>query len=92
MSNSDESEVLHVEMEVTLPDIIEGPVKRTDGVIFGVGDTVRHHQFGIGKVIRICQYETIGVGLYIDFDSGEDEILSIDFVDRVDSVYTQKSP
>lgn len=83
MSNSDESEVLHVEMQVNLPDIIEGPVERTDGVVFEVGDTVRHQQFGIGKVVRICQYETIGVGLYIDFDSGEDEILSIEFVEKV---------
>lgn len=82
MSNSDESEMLHVEMEVSLPGIIEGPVKRTDGVVFRVGDTVRHQKFGIGKVVRICQYETIGFGLYIDFDSGEDEILSIDFVEK----------
>ena len=85
MSNSDESEVLHVEMEVTLPDIIDGPVKRSDGVMFGEGDTVRHQQLGIGKVIRICQYKTIGVCLYIDFDSGIDKILSIDFVNKVDS-------
>jgi hypothetical protein len=57
--------------------------QRQDGVVFGVGDTVSHQQFGIGKVFRICQYESIGVGLHIDFDSGQDEIISIDFVQKV---------
>jgi hypothetical protein len=85
MSDPNESEVLHIEMEVQLPDILDGPVERADGVVFKVGDTVRHQQFGIGKVVRICQYQTIGVGLYIDFDSGEDEILSIDFLEKVNN-------
>lgn len=83
MPDNNESEVLHVEMEVRLPDLLDGPVKRADGLEFRVGDKVRHQQLGVGKVVRICQYKTIGVGLYVDFETGEDEILSIDFFEKV---------
>jgi hypothetical protein len=80
----DKSEVLRVDMEVGLPDLLDGPIKRADGTVFSAGDKVRHKEIGVGTVVRICQYQTVGLALYIDFVNGQDEIIGIDHLEKVE--------
>jgi hypothetical protein len=83
MPDDKQPEVLQVDMHVRLPNLLDGPIRRADGVEFKVGDKVRHSDLGIGNVVRICEYQTVGLALYIDFENGKDKIVAIDFVEKI---------
>ncbi|MBA4076835.1 MAG: hypothetical protein C0508_17470 [Cyanobacteria bacterium PR.023] len=84
MPDDNNAEVLKADMYVRLPKLLDGPVTRSDGVEFRVGDSVRHPEMGDGKVVRICAYQTVGLALYVDFESGKDKIIAVDFLEKVD--------
>lgn len=83
MTEDQKPEVLEVDIYVRLPDLIDGPIKRSDGVEFQIGDNVRHSEMGVGKVMRICQYQTVGLALYVEFETGKDKIIGIDFLEKL---------
>jgi len=80
-----------VEMEITLPDIIEEPLQLPDGTVLSVGDTVEHSSIGVGQIIRIWTYHgDIGTCLYIDFGNEVRKEIHPSFVKKVDP--SKKSP
>lgn len=84
MAKDQEQEDLQVfEMEIKLPKIITGPIQLEDGVKLQVGDKVKHSSFGIGTVVRFSFSEKLGNLVYIDFESGKDEIVGASYVTKV---------
>lgn len=90
MTEDQKPEELQVDMYVRLPDIVDGPVKRADGVEFKIGDKVRHSEMGVGKVVRVCRYQTVGLALYVEFETGKEKIIGIDFLEQLPS--SEKPP
>jgi hypothetical protein len=84
MTSNQEQEDLRVfEMEIKLPKIITGPIQLEDGSNLQVGDKVKHSIFGIGIVVRFSFSEKLGNLVYIDFESGKDEIVGASYVTKV---------
>jgi hypothetical protein len=64
-----------VEMEMQLPDILDGPLVLENGVTLNEGDTVEHSELGKGKILRIWTYTTLGTCLYVDWGAnGKKEV------------------
>lgn len=40
---------------------------------------------GVGTIVRICQYQTVGLALYVDFANGLAKIIGIDYLEKVKS-------
>lgn len=85
MTENNESAPAQFEIKMRLPTIMSGPVQRADGTLFAEGDRVSHEDLGDGVVVRICAYDSVGVCLYVQFESGEDEIIGIDFLEKITS-------
>lgn len=83
MTDDQEPVVPQFEMEITLPTILEDPVRLQDGTVLQVGDSVEYPEIGVGKILRIWCYESIGTCLYIDFGGGVKEEIHPDFVRKV---------
>ncbi|MCA0312605.1 MAG: hypothetical protein LCH63_02060 [Candidatus Melainabacteria bacterium] len=83
MTEEQNSKVARVEMEITLPTIIEDPIKRQDGTILAVGDLVEYPEFGVGRIERIWCYDSVGTCFYVDFGNGVKEEIHPDFVRKV---------
>lgn len=83
MTNDKESVPIQLEMEVCPPTFLKGPVQRADGTLFAEGDSVSHEDLGVGVVVRIGAYNSVGVCLYVEFESGQDEIIGIDFLEKL---------
>lgn len=82
MSNEKKSDAPRFDMEIKLPLIVPGPVKSSNGTSFSVGDTIHHPVHGKGQLIRIADYEDVGLCFYIEFENGDNEIIGIDFVSK----------
>jgi hypothetical protein len=66
---------LKLEMEITLPVVVAGPVQLENGIVFSVDDAVSHPDFGLGRIVRFGEYEQLGLVAYVDFgDQGHKEI------------------
>jgi|GEM_PF-1750386 len=83
MTDDQEAVVPQFEMEITLPTILEDPVRLQDGTVLQVGDSVEYPELGVGKILRIWCYDSIGTCLYIDFGGGVKEEIHPDFVRKV---------
>lgn len=82
MSDKKNSDIPRFDMEIKLPHIVPGPVKSSSGTSFSVGDTVHHPDHGKGQLIRIADYEDVGLCFYIEFENGDNEIIAMDFVSK----------
>ncbi len=86
MTNDQEQENLQVfEIEIKLPRIINGPIQLEDGAKLEVGDQVKHSTFGIGTVLRFSFSEKLGNLVYLEFESGKDEIVGASYVTKVET-------
>lgn len=83
MTEDQETEPQVFDLEINLPKILTGPITLSDGTTLDVGDKVEHRTFGIGKVRRVSHSEKLGNLVYVDFESGKDEILGVSFVKKV---------
>lgn len=80
----EEQEEKELELEITLPKMIQGPIQLDDGTKIDIGDRVKHLSFGEGNVVRLSVSEQLGELVYVDFDSGKDEIVGASFVKKVE--------
>ncbi|MBX3151885.1 hypothetical protein KF728_17135 [Candidatus Obscuribacterales bacterium] len=70
-----DQKVPQVEMEMQLPDILDGPLELENGVTLNEGDMVEHAELGKGKILRIWTYTTLGTCLYVDWGAnGKQEV------------------
>lgn len=73
-----------IEINLLLPDILEGPVELPSGGIVAVGDKVEHAELGVGEVIRIGTYhDHVGILLFCDFPDNPSQTIGIAFVKKV---------
>lgn len=80
----EEQEEKELELEITLPKMIQGPIQLDDGTTIDIGDRVKHPSFGEGNVVRLSFSEQLGELVYVDFDSGKDEIVGASFVKKIE--------
>lgn len=80
---TEEQEEKELELEIALPKIIQGPIQLDDGATINIGDRVKHLTFGEGNVVRLSFSERLGNLVYVDFDSGKDEIVGASFVKKL---------
>lgn len=83
MAEDQKSEIPQFEMEITLPRILKTPLQMEDGTIYWEGDRVKHAEFGIGTIVRVWTYESIGTCLYIDFGNNLKKEIHPSFVKKV---------
>jgi hypothetical protein len=66
---------IKLEMEITLPVVVDGPAQMENGIVFSVDDAVSHPDFGLGRIVRFGEYEQLGLVAYVDFGNlGHKEI------------------
>ncbi len=82
MTEEDEPEEIY-EIEIRMPRLLDGPIMLEDGTTLDIGDKVEHKTFGVGKVLRLSHSEKLGNLVYVEFESGKDEIFGIDFVKKL---------
>lgn len=72
------------EIELELPELLEGPVRLASGELVDVGDSVIHPSFGVGKIYRVITYhDAHGVLLCVEFPNGEEKMLGLKLVKKV---------
>lgn len=64
---SDEKKIPRFEMEITLPELLSGPIELEDGSVLAMGDEVQHAKLGVGKILKFGRYESVGICAYVDF-------------------------
>jgi hypothetical protein len=66
---------MKLEIEITLPVVVDGPEQLENGKVFSVDDAVLHPDFGQGRIVRFGEYEQLGLVAYVDFGNlGHKEI------------------
>jgi hypothetical protein len=67
------------EIELQLPELLEGPVTLPNGDVIQVGDKIEHSDFGVGEVYRIATYhDNLGILLCVDFPNGDEKMLCLE--------------
>ncbi len=79
----EQEEPLIVEMEIKLPKILKDPIVLDDGKLLAIGDKVEHRDYGIGVVVRLSCSKKLGNLVYVDFESGKDEIVGAAYLKKV---------
>jgi|EBPBiocorrection_1091918.scaffolds.fasta_scaffold40566_3 hypothetical protein len=83
---------IELEMQITIPDVVDGPVQLENGRVFSVNDSVRHPDFGLGRILRFGEYEQLGLVAYVDFDSLGKKEIDIYFLEKVDEIEGARVP
>lgn len=86
---TDQNKLINLEMEITIPIVVDGPVQLDDGTVFSVNDFVSHPEFGQGVILRFGEYEQLGLVAYVDFGSLGKKEIDIYFLVKA---ATKKSP
>lgn len=82
----------HFEIELEMPEHLDGPVQLPNGDLVDVGDKVEHRTFGIGEVFRIATYhDHLGILLCVEYPNGDDRMLCLDVVKKA-APSSEKSP
>lgn len=81
-----------IDVDVEMPEHLEGPVTLPNGDIVSIGDAVQHKKFGVGLVYRIATYHNdLGVLLCVEFPDNLHKMLCLDVVNKVAPI-GEKSP
>jgi len=74
----------YFEIDVEMPEHLEGPVTLPDGDTVSIGDSVQHEKFGVGSVYRIATYhDHLGILLCVEFPNNFHKMLCLDVVKKV---------
>lgn len=72
------------EIDLDLPEHLDGPVQLPNGELVNIGDWIEHPDCGVGKVYRIATYhDHLGILLCVEFPGNVHEMIGLRFVKKV---------
>ena len=83
MTDSMNNNVPKFEVELKMPQFVEGSIESEDGTVLSIGDKVSHEEMGLGTIGRLLLSQEHGFLAYIRFDNGDEEIIGVNFLKQV---------
>jgi hypothetical protein len=85
MTDSMNNNVPKFEVELQMPQFVEGSIESENGTVLSIGDKVSHDELGLGTVARLLLSHEHGFLAHIRFDSGDEEIIGVNFLEKVNA-------